>query len=79
MDQKENLLKLAPFTLEHLMQEEWPYNFSRNKAGYPGPWQKDLGKVFPHVGRIDNVYGDKNLVCSCPPISDYFVSEPGQE
>ena len=38
MDPKENVLKLSPFTLEHLMQEDWPYKFSRNKAGYPGPW-----------------------------------------
>jgi len=37
-DPVNNVLKLSPFTLSHLMQEDWPYNFSRNKAGYPAPW-----------------------------------------
>ena len=72
-------MKLSPFTLEHLMQEDWPYKFSRNQAGYPAPWQKALGKVFPPVGRIDNVFGDKNIVCACPPMSSYLEAEPGQE
>ena len=38
VDKKENLLKMAPFTLGHLMQDEWPYSFSRTRAGYPAPW-----------------------------------------
>lgn len=70
-DPKLNTLKLSPFTLQHLMQEDWPYSFTREQAGYPGRWQRDLGKVFPHVGRIDNVFGDKNLQCACPPVSSY--------
>lgn len=79
VDKEQNMLKLSPFTLQHLMQEDWPYSFSRNQAGYPAPWQKYMGKVFPSVGRIDNVYGDRNIVCACPPVSEYFDFEPGQE
>ena len=51
--------------------------FSRKKAGYPAPWLNELGKIFPSVGRIDNVYGDRNLVCTCPPVSEYFSYEIG--
>ena len=78
-DQNENLLKLSPFTLKDLMRTEWNYKFSREKAAYPVPWLYELGKVFPYVGRIDNVYGDKNLVCSCPPVSEFFDYEEGQD
>ena len=74
-----SVLRLAPFTLKALMAEEWDYDFSREKAGYPAPWQRELGKVFPAVGRIDNVYGDRNLVCACPPVSEFFSYELGQE
>jgi len=76
-DKQKNMLKLAPFTLQHLMQSEWDYKFTRKQAGYPAPWLNELGKVFPYVGRIDNVYGDRNLVCSCPPVSDFFNYEEG--
>ena len=79
VDKKENLLKLSPFTLSHLMQDDWPYSFSRRSAGYPAPWQQELGKIWPTVGRIDNVYGDRNLICACPPVSEYFSYEVGQE
>jgi len=77
-DKLQNTLKLAPFTLKALMADKWDYGFSRQKAGYPAPWQQELGKVFPTVGRIDNVYGDRNLVCACPPVSEYFSYETGQ-
>lgn len=77
-DKKINLLKLAPFTLQHVTQEEWNYGFTRQQAAWPKPWLKEIGKVFPYVGRIDNVYGDRNLVCSCPPMSEFFTTEPGQ-
>jgi len=78
-DPHENLLKLSPFTLKDLMSPEWNYKFSREEAGYPAPWLYELGKVFPYVARIDNVYGDRNLVCSCPPVSDFFTYEEGQD
>lgn len=78
-DKDVNLLKLAPFTLEHVTQEAWPYKFTRNQAAWPMPWLRELGKVFPYVGRVDNVYGDRNLYCTCPPVSEFFTYEPGQE
>lgn len=78
-DKEQNVLKMSPFTLSHLTQEEWPYKFTREQAGYPAPWLKELGKVFPYVGRVDNVYGDRNLVCSSPPSSAYFKYDDGQE
>jgi len=77
-DAKENLLKLSPFTLPHLMRPEWNYKFTREEAGYPAPWLYELGKVFPYVGRVDNVYGDRNFVCACPPVSEYFNFEDGR-
>jgi glycine dehydrogenase len=73
------LLKLAPFTLEHVTQEAWPYQFSRTQAAWPVPWLRELGKVFPYVGRVDNVYGDRNLYCTCPPVSEFFTFELGAE
>ena len=76
-DPKVNVLKLAPFTLENLIADNWDFNFSREKAGYPAPWLRDMGKKFPPVGRIDNVYGDRNLVCECPPMSEYLITEEG--
>lgn len=61
------------------MKPEWDYQFSREEAGYPAPWLYELGKVFPYVGRIDNVFGDRNLVCTCPPVSEYFKAEDGKD
>lgn len=75
VDKKMNVLKLAPFTLQQITRDDWPYSFTRQQAGYPTPWLKEIGKVFPYVGRVDNVYGDKNLYCSCPPVSSFFVTE----
>lgn len=68
---------MAPFTLPDLLRSDWNYKFSREKAGYPAPWLHELGKVFPYVGRINNVHGDRNLICVCPPVSDYFKNEEG--
>lgn len=76
-DDKENLLKLAPFTARDLMRDDWPYKFSRSRAGYPAPWLHELGKVFPVVARIDNVYGDRNLKLTVPEVSEYFRFEDG--
>jgi glycine dehydrogenase len=50
--------------------------FVREVAAYPAPWVK-ASKFWPTVGRIDNVYGDRNLVCSCPPLESY--AEPATE
>jgi glycine dehydrogenase len=71
-DRADNVLKGAPHTLRHLAGNEWAHKYTREEAGFPAgaPWLKDY-KFWPHVGRIDNPYGDRNLVCVCPPMSDY--------
>lgn len=70
MDKKENVLKLAPFTAIEIASEEWKYQFTRRKAAFPIA-KLEQSKKFPPVKRIDNVYGDRNLICSYPPIKDY--------
>jgi glycine dehydrogenase len=69
-DKSNNVLKGAPHTAEALMSDQWSHPYSRAQAAYPAPWVKDH-KFWPAVGRIDNPYGDRNLVCACPPIDSY--------
>ena len=70
MDDKNNPLKNAPHSIALIDAEEWPYPYSRKKAFFPYPGSK-YNKYWPPVGRIDNIYGDKNLHCSCPLITEY--------
>ena len=63
-DKQNNLLKNAPHTADMLAAERWDHPYSREQACFPAKWQHDH-KFWPAVGRIDNVYGDRNLVCSC--------------
>jgi glycine dehydrogenase len=65
-----NVLKNAPHTAEMLMADEWKFSYSRTKAAFPLPWLKK-NKYFPAVARVDNAYGDRNIMCSCPPLEDY--------
>jgi glycine dehydrogenase len=67
-DSSNNLLKNAPHTMADLVDEKWERPYSREKAIYPGVKSH---KFFPTVGRIDQAFGDRNLVCSCPPMSEY--------
>ena len=69
-DAKDNLLKNAPHTAESLVAPDWTHRYSREQAGFPAPWTREH-KFWPPVGRIDNVYGDRHLVCTCPPIEAY--------
>jgi glycine dehydrogenase len=69
-DRKNNVLKNAPHTMRQIAAEKWDHPYSREKAAFPAPWTRDH-KFWPSVGRIDNVYGDRNLFCSCPPIEDF--------
>jgi glycine dehydrogenase len=73
-DRENNLLKNAPHTLQTLISDKWIYPYSRESAAYPLPFTREH-KFWPSVGRIDNAYGDRNLVCSCVPIEEY-VEEP---
>ena len=69
-DADDNPLKHAPHTLADILDDQWARPYSREQATHPAPWLHDA-KVWPTVNRIDNVYGDRNLMCSCPPLSDY--------
>jgi glycine dehydrogenase len=69
-DRKNNLLKNAPHTAEAIASDGWDRPYSRTRAVYPAEWVRD-GKFWPSVARIDNVYGERNLVCACPPIEEY--------
>ncbi|MDO8371987.1 MAG: aminomethyl-transferring glycine dehydrogenase [Polaromonas sp.] len=68
--QDNNPLKHAPHTAASLMGEEWNRPYSREIGAFPLATLKDV-KYWPPVGRVDNVYGDRNLFCSCVPVSDY--------
>ncbi|MGY8686983.1 MAG: aminomethyl-transferring glycine dehydrogenase [Verrucomicrobiales bacterium] len=69
-DREDNVLKRAPHTAEVLTADQWDRPYSREQAGFPAPWLRGQ-KFWPVVGRIDNVYGDRNLVCTCDPIESY--------
>jgi len=71
VDKKDNVLKHAPHTAKKVCANEWNRPYSREQAAYPLPWVRDA-KFWPSVARVDNVYGDKNLVCACPPIESYI-------
>ena len=70
MDATNNPLKNAPHTAAVLLQEKWDRPYSREDAAFPLPWMK-AGKYWPPVGRIDNVFGDRNLICSCEGVEAY--------
>lgn len=69
-DPKDNPLKNSPHTAAMVISDHWKHPYSREKAAYPASWTKEH-KFWPYVGRIDNVYGDRNLVCSCLPMESY--------
>lgn len=70
LDVKDNPLRNAPHTIEDLLTNDWTHPYTREQAVYPVASLKTR-KYWSPVGRIDNVYGDRHLVCSCPPLSDY--------
>jgi glycine dehydrogenase len=69
-DPKDNLLKNAPHTADEVTSDEWTHPYSRQQAAFPLPYVR-ASKVWPAVARIDNPYGDRNLLCSCPPMEAY--------
>ncbi|WNG28162.1 aminomethyl-transferring glycine dehydrogenase [Cystobacter fuscus] len=77
MPRDNNVLKNAPHTARVITAPEWNRPYSREKAAFPAPWVKDH-KFWPAVGRLNNVLGDRKLVCSCPPIEDYLPPEPSK-
>lgn len=71
VDAKDNVLKNAPHTQLVATADEWSHAYTRQQAVYPLPWVRDR-KFWPSIGRIDNAYGDRVFVCSCPPIEEYM-------
>ncbi len=69
-DKLDNVLKNAPHTASMVIAEEWNHAYTRNQAAYPLPYVRSA-KFWPTVGRVNNTYGDRNLVCACLPIEAY--------
>ncbi|HEX4653344.1 MAG TPA: aminomethyl-transferring glycine dehydrogenase [Candidatus Udaeobacter sp.] len=69
-DRQNNVLKNAPHTARQIASDEWDRPYSREQAAFPAPWTREQ-KFWPAVARIDNVYGDRNLFCSCPPVEEF--------
>ncbi len=67
---EDNPLKNAPHTAQALLKAQWSHAYTREEAAYPVPALR-LGKYWSPVGRVDNVYGDRNLFCSCVPMSEF--------
>jgi glycine dehydrogenase len=66
----DNPLKHAPHTLESTLADDWSHAYPRERAAFPLPWVRER-KFWPAVGRVDNAFGDRHLVCTCPPIEEY--------
>jgi glycine dehydrogenase len=69
-DRKDNVLKNAPHTATSVVDDGWAHAYSREQAVFPLPFVRAT-KFWPSVGRIDDVYGDRNLMCACPPVAAY--------
>jgi glycine dehydrogenase len=69
-DRGDNPLRNAPHTAAMVMADEWAHPYSREQAAFPASWSRDR-KFWPHVARVNNAAGDRNLVCACPPMEAY--------
>jgi glycine dehydrogenase len=70
VDPINNVLRNAPHTMNLALNDHWDFPYSRAEAVFPLPYLK-IKKFWPSVRRINDAYGDRNLICSCPPLSDY--------
>ena len=68
-DKQDNVLKNAPHTHDMLTADNWTHPYPRSKAAYPLPWVAE-NKFWPHVARVDDGHGDRNLLCTCTPLHD---------
>lgn len=73
-DPKDNVLHNAPHTVEMITADEWNYPYSREKAAYPAPYLREGFKFWPSIGRVNNAQGDRQLICTCPPLESYMES-----
>jgi glycine dehydrogenase len=74
-DADDNVLHNAPHTVEAVASDEWKHKYSREKAAFPLPYLRQGWKFWASVGRIDQAYGDRNLMCVCPPVEAYQTVE----
>jgi len=74
LDRTDNPLKNAPHTAASVIRDDWSHSYSREEAAFPAPWTRQY-KFWPSVRRVDNAFGDRNLVCACPPIEAYAEVE----
>jgi glycine dehydrogenase len=70
LDREDNPLKRAPHTARQVSSDSWSRPYTREQAAYPAPWLRDH-KFWPAVARIDNVFGDRNVFCTCPPMDEF--------
>jgi glycine dehydrogenase len=70
LDKTDNPLKNAPHTQSVICADEWNHSYSRQKAAFPLPYVQQ-NKFWPSVARVNNTYGDRNLICTCEPVSSY--------
>jgi glycine dehydrogenase len=73
-DAEDNVLKNAPHTTDTVAANVWPHSYDREQAAFPSEWLREF-KFWPAVGRIDNVWGDRNLVCSCAGMDEGFSDQ----
>ncbi|HEX3160784.1 MAG TPA: aminomethyl-transferring glycine dehydrogenase [Gemmatimonadaceae bacterium] len=76
LDRQNNPLKRAPHTMQAVVSSDWDRPYSRERAAFPAPWTRER-KFWPTVARVESAYGDRNLVCSCPPTDAYMESFAG--
>jgi glycine dehydrogenase len=75
-DPADNPLKRAPHTLASVTADRWDRPYSRSQAAFPAGEAQQGSKVWPSVARIDNAYGDRNLVCTCPSVEELALVQP---
>ena len=69
-----NVLKNAPHTAQMIASENWEYSYNREKAFYPLEWVRER-KFYPSVSRIDETFGDRNFICTCPPVESFDIED----
>jgi len=74
LDKANNPLKNAPHTAREVVSDTWNRPYSREQAAFPAAWTREH-KFWPAVGRVDNVYGDRHVVCTCLPVEAYLAED----
>ncbi len=75
-DRQDNVLKNAPHPMSRVTSNTWTHRYTRERGAFPSEWTRDF-KFWPAVARVESAYGDRNLVCSCPPTDSYVEAEAG--